>query len=71
MTDGEAQLLSICPLCSHSWLGMGLVFTLLNLNPAYIRQIRCNEVFSMEKIFLHICLGKLFSLDLQFLGLIL
>lgn len=68
MTDGEAQLLSICPLYSHSWLGMGLVFTLLNFNPAYIR---CNEVFSMEKIFLHICLGKLFSLDLQFLGLIL
>jgi len=40
-------------------------------SPAYVGQRRCNEVFSMENILLSICLSKLVSLELQFLGLTL
>lgn len=50
MTDVEAQLLSMCPLYSYSWWGMGLVFTYLSFYLEYKRQIRRNEVFSMENI---------------------
>lgn len=61
----------LCLVYSYSGWGMGLTFSCLSFDPAHVRQIRHNEVFSMGNVFPPCCSGTLFSLELQVLGLTL